>query len=355
MMRFLAMGAGAIGAWVGANLVMARQSVTFVGRRPFVEAACTQGVHVSLPGGETWRLHDLSATATLADALKGAPFDVVLLCVKAYALDAALAELQTQAEALRGASFVTLQNGVGSEEKVAAAFGIERVIAATLTSPISLDAPATIQLERAGGGVGLSHLPSGEGLGVGDRFGIITAAFSSAPLLNVKTYRDYRAMKWSKLLLNIMGNATSALLDLSVTDIYNDPKLFAVEMRLLREALAVMRAHNPPIAVVNLPGSPAHVLARAVALFPDALLRPLLSRRVARGRGDKRPSLYYDVANRTGRSEVTALNGAVVEAGRRLGVPTPVNEALTRMMREAVRGESVEPSRARAVLERLCA
>lgn len=349
-MRFLVMGAGAIGAWIGANLVMARQPVTFVGRPAFVEAACTHGVHVSLPSKETWRLHDLKATDNLAAALNDAPFDAVLLCMKAYALDQALAELKAHADLLSDARLITFQNGVGSEEKAASVFGAHRVIAATLTSPVSLDGPAAIRLERAGGGIGLALLvpPRAQG---GQEGVDVTSAFSSTPLLNVRTYADYRAMKWSKLLLNIMGNATSALLGLPVADIYNDPKLFAVEMRMLRESLAVMRAHEPPITVVNLPGQPARALARAVMLLPDVLLRPILSRRVAKGRGDKRPSLYYDVANRTGKSEVTVLNGAVVEAGRRLGVATPVNEALTQMMLETVSGASpLSPAQARAAL-----
>lgn len=349
-MRFLILGAGAVGAWIGANLVMTRQAVTFVGRPAFAQAACAQGIHVTLPGGETWRLRDVDVATSLAEALQRPPltYDVVLLCMKAYALDPAIDELRGVEEKLSGALFVAFQNGVGSEEKLAAAFGQRRVLAATLTSPISVEGPAAVRLERLGGGVGLAALLPDQ------PWQPVAQALSRAPLLGLRAYADWRAMKWSKLLLNLMGNATSALLGAPVAEIYGDRRLFTLEMRMLREALAVMAAHTPPVAAVNLPGHPARFLALALRLLPDSTLQALLSRRVAKGRGDKYPSLYYDVVHKSGRSEVSVLNGAVAAAGRRLGVPTPVNDALTEMMQQAVRpGAAWSPEAARRALERL--
>ena len=333
-MRFLVFGAGAVGAWIGANLVMARQSVAFVGRPSFVAAVREQGLRVALPGGETWRLCDLEAGTTLDEVLQraSAPFDAVLLCMKSFALDQAIAELRACADALGAARLVAFQNGIGNEAALAQAFGAQRVLAATLTSPVSLDAPAAVRLERSSGGVGLAALDAARASWSG-----IVHAMAGAPLLRARAYADWQAMKWSKLLLNLMGNAASALLGLPPAAIYRDRRLFAVEMRALREALAVMAAHDPPIRAVNLPGYPVRALALGVRHLPDALLQPLLAHLVARGRGNKLPSLYYDVAGRTGRSEVIVLNGAVADAGRRLGVPAPTNAALTAMMVRAAK------------------
>ncbi len=349
-MRFLILGVGAVGAWIGANLVMARQAVTFVGRLAFAQSACARGIHVTLPGGETWRLRDVDVATGLAEALQRSPlgYDAVLLCVKAHGLDRAIDELRGCADKLSGALFVAFQNGVGNEEKLAAVFGERRVLAATLTSPIAVEGPAAVRLERLGGGVGLAALSADQS------WQPIAHALSRSPLLSLKTYADWRAMKWSKLLLNIMGNATSALLSASVAEIYNDRRLFALEMRMLREALAVMAAHTPPIAAVNLPGHPARFLALALRLLPDSALQALLARRVAQGRGNKLPSLYYDVATRSGRSEVNVLNGAVAEIGRTLGVPTPVNAALAELVQQAIQpGSALSPQVARRALEQL--
>lgn len=290
-----------------------------------------------MPSGETWRLCDLEASTALDEALRrtSAPFDAILLCMKSFALAQAIAELRTCAELLGEARLVALQNGIGSEAALAEAFSAQRVLAATLTSPVSLDAPATVRLERSGGGVGLAALDASC-----EDWSDIAQALACAPLLRMRTYADWQAMKWSKLLLNLMGNATSALLGLPPAAIYRDRRLFVVEMRALREALAVMAAHVPPIRSVNLPGYPVRALALMVTRLPDALLQPLLARLVAGGRGSKLPSLYYDVAGRTGRSEVTVLNGAVADAGRRLGVPTPVNAALTEMVLRAAQAGS---------------
>jgi 2-dehydropantoate 2-reductase len=335
-MRFLVFGAGAVGAWIGANLVMARQSVTFVGRPDFVATLREQGLRVVLPSGETWRLCDLEAGTALAEVLgrASAPFDAVILCMKSFDLPQAIAELRACETLIGRARLVTFQNGIGSEAALAEAFGTSRLVAATLTSPVSLDGPAAVRLERFGGGVGLAALSSSQD------WLAIARAMVGAPLLRLRTYDDWQAMKWSKLLLNLMGNATSALLGLPPAAIYRDRRLFAIEMRALREALAVMAAHAPPIRVVNLPGYPVRALALAVNYLPAPLLQPILARLVARGRGDKWPSLYYDVAKRTGRSEVMALNGAVADAGQRLSVPTPINAVLTEMVMRAVQAGS---------------
>jgi len=347
MMRFLVFGAGAVGTWVGANLAMTRHFVAFVGRPNFVAAMRDQGLRVALPSGETWRLCDLQTGGTLAEVLRraNAPFDAVLLCMKSFALPQAIAELRDCAALVGDAWLVAFQNGVGSEAALGEAFGASRVLAATLTSPISLDGPAAVRLERSGGGVGLAACAAPSWLSVAQ-------AMASAPLLRVRTYADWQAMKWSKLLLNLMGNAISALLGLSPAAIYRDRRLFALEMRALREALVVMNAHIPPIRVVNLPGYPVRALALGVRRLPDALLQMLLARLVAGGRGNKWPSLYYDVAGQTGRSEVAALNGAVAAAGQRLGVPTPVNAALTEMVLRATQASVPhDPSAARRALE----
>jgi len=48
-------------------------------------------------------------------------------------------------------------------------------------------------------------------------------------------------MKWSKMLTNLPANATAAILDMTPAEVFSHPSLFQLEMRMLREALAVMR------------------------------------------------------------------------------------------------------------------
>src|SRR6185436_1965022 len=94
--------------------------------------------------------------------------------------------------------------------------------------------------------------------------------------LPLVTARSHRVLKWSKLLLNMLANAQSALLDLPPAALYTDPRLFAV-----------VRAAG--IGLTDLPAYPVRALAIAMAL-PAPPGRRLLAARVGGGRGTKLPS-----------------------------------------------------------------
>jgi 2-dehydropantoate 2-reductase len=147
-------------------------------------------------------------------------------------------------------------------------------------------------------------------------------------------------MKWTKLLANLVGNATSAILDMDPAAIYADPRTFAVERRQLHEAVAVMRGLG--LRPTRLPGAAVSLLLRGLAL-PPVIGRPLVARGVSGARGGKSPSLRLHVrGGGTGPTEARWLNGAVVAAGGDAGVRTPVNEALYGLV-EAV---ALDPDRA---------
>lgn len=329
-MRLLVVGAGAIGQWIGANVQQAGAEVVFVGRENFARAALREGLHVQLPDGSAWHLQNVKAHVSVTGAMSDAPFDAVVLCVKAYAVEDAMREVVAAGVLAPYTRVICLQNGIGAEETVARFVGNERVIAGTLTSAVSLVDATTVKLERAKGGAGLAAFADRSSLRE------VAGAFSAAPLLRTRIYNDATAMKWSKLLLNLVGNASSAIHRRPVSDLLANDETAKIEMQQLREADAVMRAAG--IRAVNLPGAPAQWFALAIRILPDALLRWMLQRFFVRARGDKWPSFYYDAVNQTGHSEVNWLNGAVSDWGRRLGVPTPVNDELTQKVIDAVNG-----------------
>jgi 2-dehydropantoate 2-reductase len=147
-------------------------------------------------------------------------------------------------------------------------------------------------------------------------------------------------MKWSKLLANLVGNATSAILDMDPAAIYADRRTYAIERRQLLEALAVMRALG--LKPVRLPGADVGMLLRGIRL-PPVIGRRLVARGIGGARGGKSPSLRLHVrGGGSGPTEVRWLNGAVAEAGSRTGVPTPVNGALATIVDEV----AADPARA---------
>ena len=113
---------------------------------------------------------------------------------------------------------------------------------------------------------------------------------------------------------------------MSATEILANRKLYEIEIKMLRECLAVMKAQKIP--VVDLPRTPVRALAFATCL-PLWMSKPFLSRAAGAGRGGKMPSFHIDLYSGRGKSEVEYLHGAVVRAGEKFGVATPVNKVLT--------------------------
>jgi 2-dehydropantoate 2-reductase len=142
-------------------------------------------------------------------------------------------------------------------------------------------------------------------------------------------------MKWSKLLTNLIANASGAILDMDAQDVYRDPRLFDIERRQLLETLAVMRGLG--FKPVSIPGAPVPWLARCTRL-PAWLGRPILVRIVGGARAGKAPSLLLHLRSAppdapiSEQTEVDWMNGAVVRAGAEVGVLTPVNARLAALV-----------------------
>jgi 2-dehydropantoate 2-reductase len=190
------------------------------------------------------------------------------------------------------------------------------VIAGTVTTAIGRRAAGDIMLERRRGlGVAAGH-PLSE---------TVCAALYAAGL-NAQLFPNAASMKWSKLLTNLIANASSAILNMTPAEIFAHSELYRLELKQLHETLAVMHAMGVPL--VDLPGTPVRLLSAGVRYLPPVLSQPLLQRGVMRGRGGKMPSFHIDLHSGRKQSEVDYLNGAVVRAGETSRVATPVNRLL---------------------------
>lgn len=325
-MRVLIVGAGAIGSLVGHRLARAGHEVTLVGRRPFVAVVRARGLGVEDGGQVTWATNVGAVTSALDVADES--FDLVVLTVKAY--DATEAAAQVEPLARRGVPILVLQNGVGGEEAAAAILGGAAILSAVITLSVEVLEPGLVCLATVRGGIGLA--PTVPGQSVAE----LNQVFREAGF-RTSVYRDYRAMKWAKLLLNIVANASPAILDMFPDEVFADDRLFDLEQAALREAVAVMRALN--LRPVSLPGYPVPLFAWAICSLPACILHPILRRVIVSGRGGKMPSLHMDLSRGKGKSEVAYLNGAVVRYAQELWLDVPVNRALHSVLMGIVRGE----------------
>jgi 2-dehydropantoate 2-reductase len=223
---------------------------------------------------------------------------------------------------------LTVQNGIGAEEIAAQVRPRAPRLAASLTAPIELTPQDEVHW-LGKGGIALAPVTDSAGPWV-DR---LVSDFGRAGLRSARLL-DARSMKWSKLLANLMANATGAILDMDAAAIYRDPRLFAVEKAQLREAVAVMRALG--LRPVALPRAAVPWLARATRL-PDWLVRPIATRVVGGARGSKLPSLRLHMralgdAPASEPPEAEWMNGAIASQAARLGLAAPVNARLAELV-----------------------
>ncbi|HEY3549077.1 MAG TPA: 2-dehydropantoate 2-reductase [Propionicimonas sp.] len=330
-MRFLFLGAGAIGTYVGGSLAVAGHKVTYSEQPAAAAVIAEQGLRLTRDG-HTAPVRDFAIFGSAAEALAAGPHDVGVFALKSFDTRAAIDGLLATGVDLP--PILSLQNGVDNEPLIRELLGADRVITGTVTTAVGK--PGTGQVveeKRRGIGIALDH-PLG---------GTIVDALNDAGLNGVG-YPEAGPMKWSKLLTNLTGNATSAILDEPVSSLFADRRLYEVEIAVLRECLAVMAALG--FRPVDLPGTPVRALALAASRLPRFIAQPALTRALGGGRGDKMPSFHIDLHAGRGQTEVRFLNGAVVKYGAAHGVPTPVNTVLTNTL-EALSsgGQSIETYR----------
>lgn len=324
-MRVLIAGAGAIGSAVGGSLALAGHHVALLGRRAYVEQVRERGVVLVLDGRRCQVGAVVADTepGPLIDAMGGV--DLAIVTTKVY-------DTEQVCRAVRDlAATLVLQNGMGGDAIAAGALGDVPIVAGVITWVVSTDGLGEYTVRSRRRGLGLAPYTATGALVDG-----LTRTFRQAGM-RCRAYDDARTIRWSKLLLNVLGNAVPAILDLPPSEVLAQPELYALERAAFLEALAVMRAEAIP--AVNLPGYPVRALVGLIEHLPERISRPLMARLIAGGRSGKAPSLQIDVQRGRSRSEVTALNGAVMREGKRLGVPTPANAAVYETLLGIVAGE----------------
>ena len=251
---------------------------------------------------------------------------LVILAVKGFDSAAALATLADRLP--EDAVLATLQNGLGNEELLAAAFPRHSLVSAVLCAGLETIRPGLVSWPSDRGGIGAA-------LWQGDA-DLAREAWQDSLLATGLECRWFsspgaaRRLKWSKLMLNAGFNALNALSGLSSHELIRHPVHGRLVLQAMREGLRVMRALG--LAPLDLPGYPVRQLGRLLRA-PLPLARRLLAWNLRPG-PEAAFSLRQDfLAGRTS-SEIDGLNGAIVNQARELGLAAPVNEDLWKGVRE---------------------
>lgn len=293
----LLLGTGALASLFGARLAAAGVEVTMLGAWPEGLAALrTQGVRLVEADGSQ-RAYPVRAVADPAEC-SGIPHALVL--VKAWQTGRAAQQLAAclPADGLA----LTLQNGWGNREMLEQALGPQRVALGSTTLGATLLAPGVVRVGGQGP-VTLGSHPRIQPL----------AELLAAAGFEVRMAEDVAGLAWGKLVINAAINPLTALLRVPNGALLEHPEARELLGLAASEAAAVGLAQG-----LRLPfGDP-------VAAAED----------VARRTAANHSSMYQDV-QRGRPTEIDAICGAVVEAGQRAGLPTPVNRMLWLLLRVA--------------------
>jgi 2-dehydropantoate 2-reductase len=306
-MRYVVVGAGAVGGTVGGRLHDAGHDVVLVARGAHAAAMQRDGLRLALPD----RVLTVRApVVTSIDAVAFGPDDVVLLATKTQDTSAAL-------DALVGVGadvpVVCVQNGVANERMALRRFdrvyGVVVMLPAVLLEPGRIDA----QGHPFTGLLDLGRVPSGA-----DEFATrIATDFSGSGFVS-QPQPDIMRWKYAKLLRNL-GNAIEAL---GGHDLDGDERAAVGELdrRLREEAIACLDA-----AGIAWTSDEEWVERR----------QEQVQHTPVEGRSRAGGSTWQSLARGAGSVEVDYLNGEICLLGREHRVPTPVNAMVQRVMTRA--------------------
>lgn len=289
-------GTGAMGCLFGARLAPLVR-VTMLGTwAEGVRALQQNGIHFWEGEAET------IVPVCALDCPAGVQADVVLVLVKGYQTGRA-AQWATQILRPEGIA-LTLQNGLGNLEQLAAAVGPARAAMGISMQGATLLGPGHVR-HGGNGPTTLATTPAVEA-----RLQRVAALLGQA---GFETYLtdDTRALVWGKLVVNTAINALTAILRVPNGALAEQPDVRAVMAAAAQETAQVAQALG-----IVLP-------------YPDPAARAI---QVAHMTAANRSSMLQDVLRGTP-TEIEAINGAVVKIAHELGLAVPVNETLLRLVR----------------------
>jgi 2-dehydropantoate 2-reductase len=306
-MRVGVVGCGAVGALFAANLAQLADVEVWVYDvwREHVDAINEHGLRLSGAGDV---VGEMRATADPAEL---PPCEFGIVATKSMYTDRAVA---AAAHAFTEGSVCSVQNGVGNEEAIAE--HVERVIRGTTFPAGRLVEPGHVQWDVKGdttiGPFEARPAPM-------EAIERLADACTRAGM-PTKAVADARGPQWRKLIFNAATNPVGALTGLTHGRVCEDPALRALVSALVEEGKAVAAAQR-----IELDEDPETLIDYAAR--PDVAY-------------DHKASMLQDVE--AGReTEIDFLNGGVVRFGREHGVPTPLNEAMTALIKGVERSWAV--------------
>lgn len=321
-------GAGSIGCYVGACLLLAGRRVHMLARGATATALQRGGLHVTSLDGldRTLAPSEVAVSSDPAEALADA--GVILLTVKSGGT-AAMAETVAR-HARPGAIVVSLQNGVANVAVLRERLGTLHPVVPGMV-PFNV-----IQSIAPHGGLRVHRATSGTIL-IGPAPDAALPALLDVPHARVAVHGDMPAIQWGKLLLNL-NNALNALSGIPLAAQLSDAAWRRLLAEQMQEALGCFKASG--IRAIGADGIPLW-LAPKILRLPDPLFQ-LVARRMLAVDPEARSSMWEDLEKRRS-TEIDHLQGAVLDLARRTGCSLPVTERIVAAVKAAEQAGAGSP------------
>jgi 2-dehydropantoate 2-reductase len=298
-MRVCVVGCGAVGSLFAANLAQLDDVEVWAYDldRAHVDAINAKGLRLT-GAGEV-----VGAVRATSDAAELPACDFGIVATKAMHTGTAIA---ATARAFDDGAVASVQNGVGNEETIA--LHAARVIRGTTFPAGKVLEPGVVQWDVKGDTTLGPFEPSPAPMEAVERL----AEACSLAKMPTTAVLDARPAQWRKVIFNAATNPVGALTELTHGRACERPDLRALVSALVEEGKAVAAAQG-----ITLDADPEELI--------DHAARPEVAY-------DHKASMLQDVEARRG-TEIDFLNGGISRFGRELGVPTPLNDALTRLVK----------------------
>jgi len=285
-----------MGSAIGALLHKAGQEVTLIDiSRPAIDAIQTNGLIIQNKAGEqeTVRVQITDQPASIGVV------DLLLVFVKCYHTETAV----KNALPIIGpdTTVLSLQNGWGNGPRIAGVVGRERVVLGVCYHSATVLGPGRV-LHAGQGKTFMGELDGSDS----PRLQRLVKMFNQSGIL-VEPSGQVLNEIWSKLALNVATLPTSCTVRVTAERLLDTPEMQELMKALLQEVVAVANAQNIPLDFNE----------RWEAI--TGLLRKLAP--------NTKGSMLQDVEARR-QTEIDVMCGAIIEAGSRLGIPTPYNRAM---------------------------
>lgn len=311
-MKITVMGAGAMGSMLGAYLQAGGADVTLVVRRKeLVEKFLSPGIEIKSyteDGQEDVALGPIPINAA-TDVSGLETQDVVLFMVKGpdtkQALEQAMPVINDSTK------IITLQNGVGNTDIIAEVIPEDRIYYGCLNMSAIMEKPGVLTGALFGDvNVCLGSLVKGEEQ---KAFGEEICGLFKAGGIGAEYMENVDSEVWYKMLVNLTVNAPCGIVRLRGGEAGDNKEFFSMGVDIIQEAMAVAAKLGVPIDMNHLM---THVIPSA-----------------KKTSGLHYPSMAQDMMMKKAKTEIDFLNGAIERLGKKVGVPTPVNTTISRLVR----------------------